>query len=158
MYQISLNKIINLIKKEQINTLSVILLISNIPDLKYLDKENIIVTVSRIASEKKLEIIIKIMEYIPYKHDLIGFSTDLLCLEKLKNQLKKTKIILNASENVKNEYLRRAKIFLNTSENESFSLVIIEAMAYGALPIAHDYGVQRKILPREFLYYDEKKA
>jgi len=132
------------------------LVISNISDLKYSDKENIIVTVSRIASEKKLEIIIKIKEYIPYEHYLIAFSTDLLCLEKLKNQVKKTKIIINASEDVKNEYLRRAKIFLKTSENESFSLVIIEAMAYGVLPIAHDSGVPRKILPREFLYYDEK--
>jgi len=98
------------------------------------------------------------MEYIPYEDYLIGFSTDLLRLEKLKNQLKKTKIILNASEDVKNEYLRRTKIFLNTSENEPFSLVIIEAMAYGVLPIAHDSGVPRKILRREFLYYDEKKA
>ena len=71
--------------------------------------------------------------------------------------MKKTKIILNASEDVKNEYLRRAKIFLNTSENESFSLVIIEAMAYGALPIAHDSGVPRKILPREFLYYEKTR-
>ena len=132
------------------------MVISNISDLKYSDKENIIVTVSRIASEKKLEIIIKIKEYIPYEHYLIAFSTDLLCLEKLKNQVKKTKIIINASEDVKNEYLRRAKIFLKTSENESFSLVIIEAMAYGVFPIAHDSGVPRKILPREFLYYDEK--
>jgi len=105
------------------------LIISNIPDLKYSNKENIIVTVSRIASEKNLEIIIKIMEYVPYEDYLIGLPTDLLRLEKLKNQLKKTKIILNASEDVKNEYLRRAKIFLNTSENEPFCLVIIEAMA-----------------------------
>jgi len=126
------------------------LVISNIPDLKYSDKENIIVTVSRIASEKKLEIIIKIMEYIPYEHYLIGFSTDLLCLEKLKNQFKKTKIILNAPEDVKNEYLMRAQIFLNTSENEPFSLVIIEAMAYGALPIAHDSGVPKKYYLENF--------
>jgi len=98
------------------------------------------------------------MEYIPYEHYLICFSTDLLCLEKLKNQLKKIKIILNSSEDVKNEYLSRTKIFLNTSENEPFGLVIIEAMAYGALAIAHDSGVPRKILPREFLYSDEKDA
>ena len=97
------------------------------------------------------------MEYIPYEHYLIGFSTDLLCLEKLKNQFKKTKIILNAPEDVKNEYLMRAQIFLNTSENEPFSLVIIEAMAYGALPIAHDSGFPRKILPREFLYYEKTR-
>jgi hypothetical protein len=67
------------------------LVISNIPDLKYSDKENIIVTVSRIASEKKLEIIIKIMEYILYEHYLIGFSTDLLCLEKLKKSVEENK-------------------------------------------------------------------
>jgi len=59
---------------------------------------------------------------------------------------------------VKNEYLRRAKIFLNTSENESFSLVIIEAMAYGALPIAHDSGVsQEKYYLENFLYYERTR-
>ena len=77
---------------------------------------------------------------------------------KIEKSVEETKIILNASKDVKNEYLRRVKIFLDTSENEPFSLVIIEAMAYGALPIAHYSGVPRKILPREFLYYDEKNA
>jgi len=38
--------------------------INNIPDSKYSDKENIIVAFSRIASEKKLEKILKIMEDI----------------------------------------------------------------------------------------------
>ena len=96
------------------------------------------------------------MEDIPYQHYPIGFSTDLLYLEKIKTQLKKTKIILDAPEDVKNDYLRRAKIFLNTSENEPFGLVIIEAMAYGVLPIAHNSGGPSEILPREFLYSDEK--
>jgi len=59
---------------------------------------------------------------------------------------------------VKNDYLRRAKIFLNTSENEPFGLVIVEAMAYGTLPIVHNSGGPREILPREFLYSDEKDA
>ena len=133
-------------------------IIDDIPDSKYSDKEDIIVTVSRIASEKKLDKILKIMENLPYPHYLIGFSTDKLYLEKLRTQLKKTKIILDAPEDVKNDYLRRAKIFLNTSENEPFGLVIVEAMAYGVLPIAHKSGGPSEILPREFLYSDEKDA
>ncbi len=133
-------------------------IIDDIPDSKYSDKEDIIVTVSRIASEKKLDKILKIMENLPYPHYLIGFSTDRLYLEKLRTQLKKTKIILDAPEDVKNDYLRRAKIFLNTSENEPFGLVIVEAMAYGVLPIAHKSGGPSEILPREFLYSDEKDA
>ena len=133
-------------------------IIDEIPDSKYSDKEDIIVTVSRIASEKKLDKILKIMENLPYPHYLIGFSTDKLYLEKVRTQLKKTKIILDAPEDVKNEYLRRAKIFLNTSENEPFGLVIVEAIAYGVLPIAHKSGGPSEILPREFLYSDEKDA
>jgi len=58
---------------------------------------------------------------------------------------------------VKNNYLRRAKIFLNTSENEPFGLVIIEAMAYGVLPIAHNLGGPSEILPRDF-YTPMKKC
>ena len=69
---------------------------------------------------------------------------------KIEKSVEETKIILNASKDVKNEYLRRAKIFLNTSENEPFSLVIIEAMAYGALPIAHDSGVPKKYYLENF--------
>jgi len=133
-------------------------IIDDIPDSKYSDKEDIIVTVSRISPEKKLDKILKIMDNLPYPHYLIGFSGDKLYLEKIRTQLKKTKIILDAPEDVKNDYLRRAKIFLNTSENEPFGLVIVEAMAYGVLPIAHKSGGPSEILPREFLYSDEKEA
>jgi Glycosyl transferases group 1. len=43
-------------------------------------------------------------------------------------------------------------------KNEPFGLVIVEAMAYGVLPIAHKSGGPSEILPREFLYSDEKDA
>ncbi|MGC9193758.1 MAG: glycosyltransferase [Thermoplasmata archaeon] len=132
--------------------------IDKIPKTEFSEKENIIVTVSRIATEKKLEKLITITENLPYKHYLIGFSTDKPYTEKLKLLLKNTTLILDASEEVKNNYLRRAKIFLNTSENEPFGLVLIEAMSHGAIPIAHNSGGPKEILPENFLYSNEDDA
>ena len=132
--------------------------IKDIPPANYSEKENIIITVSRISEEKKLLRLINILDGLPFEHYLIGFPTDKLYFEKLKNVLKHTKFILDATEDTKYEYLKRAKIFINTSENEPFGLVIIEAMAFGAVPIAHKSGGPAEILPKDFLYIDDQEA
>ena len=121
-------------------------------------KENIIVTVSRIHPDKKLEKLAEILEGLNYKHYLIGFEYNRNYTDKLKNLLPNSEFIINATEEQKNNILKRAKIFLNTSEYDIFLLTIPEALSYGLVPIAHNSGGLAEYLQRDFLYNNNKEA
>ena len=132
--------------------------IKNIPDIDFSLKENIIVTVSRIIPDKKLEKLAEILEGLNYKHYLIGFEYNRNYTDKLKNLLPNSEFIINATEEQKNNILKRAKIFLNTSEYDTFPLTIPEALSYGLVPIAHNSGGPAEYLQKDFLYNNNKEA
>jgi len=132
--------------------------IENIPDVDFSLKENIIVTVSRIIPDKKLEKLAEILEGLNYKHYLIGFEYNKNYTEKLKNLLPNSEFIINATEEQKNDILKRAQIFLNTAEYDLFVLTIPEALSYGLVPIAHNSGGPAEYLEKDFLYNNNKEA
>ncbi len=127
-------------------------------DVRFSEKEDIIVTVARISPEKKLERLQEILKDLKYKHYLIGFETDTKYTKKIERMLPNTQIIINATEKEKNIILKKAKIFINTSENESAAMTLVEALAYGVVPLAHDSGGSLELLPEDFLYNDNKEA
>ena len=58
--------------------------IENIPDVNFSLKENIIVTVSRIIPDKKLEKLAEILGGLNFKHYFIGFEYNRNYTDKLK--------------------------------------------------------------------------
>ncbi len=132
--------------------------IESLPNLEEVEKEDLIITISRIAREKKLDKIGEILNGLPFKHILIGFSSDKEYLEEIRKSLKNTIIIPDAPEELKNQYLKKAKIFLNTSENEPFGMVLVEALSYGVVTISHCSGGPKEILPNEYLYNTTDEA
>ena len=124
------------------------------PEINFGNKEDLILTISRISREKNLEVLETILDGLSYTHYLLGFCDDLKYLERLKRKLTKTIIIPNATEEEKNDLLKRAKILLHTATYDTAPLVLSEAMANGVIPIAHKSGGSSEIVPMEFLYDD----
>ena len=61
------------------------------------------------------------------------------------------------TEEVKMDILSKCSIYINLAVNESFGITVIEALAAGCVPIAHDSGGIREYLPSYLLYstFDE---
>lgn len=121
-------------------------------------KEDFIVTISRISPEKNLEIISEIIKGIGFKHYLIGYCTDYKYLEYLKGKIPESIIIPNAGEEIKADLLGKAKILLHTAINEPAGMIYMEAFSYGTVPIAHNSGGTKEIVPQEFLFDENREA
>jgi len=137
--------------------------ISNVQDLAEKERENLVVTISRFRSSKKLE-------KIPYIASLTGSNTHFviigriydnitlntfLSLQRLTKKLNLTdrvKFLPEASRLEVKKTLKIAKVYLHTSVGEHFGISIAEAMAMGCIPIVHDSGGPREFVPEELRY------
>ncbi|MEM0136067.1 MAG: glycosyltransferase [Thermoplasmatales archaeon] len=134
-------------------------IVPGIPRIEIKDKEKpLILTISRISREKNLEAIQNIIKGIRCEHIIIGYCSDFKYLETLKFLLPNSKIIANATSEEKNAMLRKARILLHTAINEPAGLVYMEAMSFGVIPLAHDSGGSREIVPEEYRYTNYEEA
>jgi glycosyltransferase involved in cell wall biosynthesis len=128
--------------------------------------ENLVVTVSRLDSNKLLERIPKIAAQTSkdIKFAVIGRLCSQPTLTYLEGLVKKShledrvKFYPNASARQKTELLKRAKIYLHTMEGEHFGISIVEAMAFGCVPIVHDSGGMREFVPVKNRYTSIQQA
>lgn len=128
--------------------------------------ENLVVTVSRLDSNKLLERIPKIAAQTSnkIKFAVIGRLCSQPTLTYLEGLVKKShledriKFYPNASAQQKVELLKRAKIYLHTMEGEHFGISIVEAMAFGCVPIVHDSGGMREFVPAQNRYTSIQQA
>jgi glycosyltransferase involved in cell wall biosynthesis len=114
---------------------------------KYRDRENTVVTISRIEHMKNLDIIIDIAEEVKEaKFVIIGipqsksYYAQLLRKIRMLNLEGRVKILMNASEELKMEILKKAKIYLHPTKYEHFGIAIVESMAAGLIPVVHKSG------------------
>ena len=103
--------------------------------------------VGRLAKEKRLDLLIDIWEklfrvFSDWQLTIVGtcnkqFEKRVL---RLKEKIRKRNIERVVFEGFQNpaEYYKRASLFCMTSEYEGLGLVLIEAMAYGTVPVAFD--------------------
>ena len=127
---------------------------------KKAEEENLVVTVSRLDSNKQLERIPLIAAQTPKNvhFAVVGrlFSPPLLnYLQALTEKMGLTdrvKFYPNASATEKADLLKRAKLYLHTMEGEHFGISIVEAMAMGCLPVVHDSGGMREFVPVQYRY------
>lgn len=109
-----------------------------------LDKKgNRLVYVGRVEySQKQTNLLIPIWERVSrihpdWKLDIVGDGS---YLPQIKSEAKKRKLnnIYFHGYTDPRPFLEKAKIFLMTSSFEGYGMVIVEAQAYGAVPIAFD--------------------
>ncbi|ABW02569.1 glycosyltransferase family 4 protein [Caldivirga maquilingensis] len=108
-------------------------------------KEEMVVTVGRIAPDKRIIDAVKIMEAVYANYPkasfyVIGLPYNQEYFRLVKEQAKHVEFILDASEETKWDYLCRAKVLLHTAINEHFGLVAAEAQYAGVVPVVHKSG------------------
>ena len=109
------------------------------------DKEDLVVSIGRIAPDKRTLEVVKAMEAI---HDeapwvklyVVGLPYRPDYLRQVMAHARHVEFILDASEEAKWNYLCRAKILIHGAVGEHFGLVVAEAQWAGAVPIVHRSG------------------
>jgi alpha-1,2-mannosyltransferase len=120
---------------------------------------NQVVTVSRFAPEKNLDLIPQIAKRVPdVKFLIIGnlhHKRVYSQLQKLIRELEvEQRVILmtDVSKPLLKQILLDSKIYLHCAVNEHFGISLIEAMACGCLPIANDSGGPKESVPDSLRY------
>jgi glycosyltransferase involved in cell wall biosynthesis len=123
-------------------------------------EENLVVTTSRLDSNKLLERIPLIAQQTDKSihFAVIGRLYNQPVLNYLQSVVRKlgvedrVKFYPNASAQQKIELLKKAKIYLHTMVGEHFGISIVEAMALGCIPIVHDSGGMVEFVPEQYRY------
>ena len=126
------------------------------------DKKHQLIFVGRLEYEKRPEIAIKIVKdllsYDPnFKLNIYGFGSRLNLIQKLINEysLQNNVFIRGVSDNIFDVYKTSAFLLL-TSRTESFSMVSVESIKHGCLPISFDigYGVSDVLINEQLVRKD----
>jgi glycosyltransferase involved in cell wall biosynthesis len=123
-------------------------------------EENLVVTTSRLDSNKLLERIPLIARHTDksIRYAVIGRLYNESVLDYLQAVVKKfdvedrVRFYPNASAEQKIGLLKRAKIYLHTMVGEHFGISIVEAMALGCVPVVHDSGGMVEFVPAKYRY------
>lgn len=133
-----------------------------IHDSKRFDR---VVTVSRFAPGKNLETLPQIARQLDkVRFTVIGNlhnKNTYHQLRKLINDLDLANRVVLKTEMPKDQLrqtLLNSKVYFHCTVEEHFGISIIEAMASGCIPIAHDSGGPREIVPERFRYKTIEEA
>lgn len=128
--------------------------------------DNVVITLGRFSADKRQLEQIQIAEKFPdLRFEIIGFVGDRkseVYFNKCRNYQEK-KVITNVEfhpnlppQKVK-EKLQTSRFFMHNLRNEPFGISTVEAIAAGCIPIVHDSGGQREIVPFAELRYENKE-
>jgi len=129
-------------------------------------RKNQVVTVGRFDPQKRQIEQMQIAELVPdIPFKIIGAvvgkenqKTLRACeLYKQKHNIQNVEFVVNASQAEKDRILRESKFFLHTTIKEPFGLVTIESMAMGCIPLVHDSGGSRELVPWDELRFQTKE-
>jgi glycosyltransferase involved in cell wall biosynthesis len=136
-------------------------------DAKRASKENMVVSIGRVIPEKRFDLISAIGSQIPEaRFILIGEAdfTGRRIVKQIETKFKESGLKGNfiylgrVSESVKRDLLLRAKVLFHPAPYESFGISIVEGMAAGAIPVAHNSGGPSEIVPSQWLFKDVDEA
>ena len=122
--------------------------------LKYKQyKKNIVATLCRIEPFKRIDDVIDIADKIinEYRFEnikfiIMGRVQNITYYRNLKRKIKSRKLdnyvllMPNVTEKTKSRILGVSKILLHTARHEHFGIAVLEALAYGLVPIVHSSG------------------
>ncbi len=129
-------------------------------------REDTVLTISRIAFDKNLEIIPHVAKYskkgtsfiITGLYDHAKPFKSLQVLIKNLGVADKVKIIPNISRTRLNDLLFNCKVYFHTKINEHFGISIIEAMSSGCIPIVHNSGGPKEFVSSNLRYETIEEA
>lgn len=114
--------------------------------IPFSQKENYILTVSRLSKFKNIDVLINAFSKLSNSHyrlKIVGNGEELINLRKLCIELKvnnRVDFLANISDNEIAAIYQKAKLFVICSRNEPFGIAPIEAMACGTPVIANASG------------------
>jgi alpha-1,2-mannosyltransferase len=130
-----------------------------------IERENVVVALSRIAPGKNLTLIpcIAKMTDSRIRFHIVGLRESEEELNKISKLAKKlgvsnrVQITTDLSREKLPDLLRRSKVYLHLAQGEHFGVSIAEAMAAGCIPVVHDSGGPREFVPDSLRYkeYDD---
>jgi len=118
-----------------------------LPLSKNKNREDSVLTISRLEEGKGLELIPHVAEKVKnVRFVIIGSLASEQYFLHLHHVIRslgvedRIEIIPNASQKVKESFLSRAKIYLHPRKYEYFGIAVVEAMAAGLIPLVHKSG------------------
>lgn len=129
-------------------------------------RENLVVTISRFDSNKRLSIIPYIAKLTNknIKFVIIGLTYDNAVVQSLRETIEnfdlkeRITVLTDITKQQMKEILKRAKLYLHTKVNEHFGISIAEAIAVGCLPIVHNSGGVKEFVPPKYRYENFSEA
>ncbi len=120
-----------------------------------------IVTIGRYGPDKRQFEQILLAETLPnVKFHIVGFVNDIDYYKKCKlyqeeRQISNVHFHPDAPFEKMVELLQNSKYFLHTLIKEPFGITTAQAISAGCLPIVHNSGGQREVVPREQLRFNQ---
>jgi len=114
-----------------------------------LPKRDLVVTVGRIAPEKRIGLFLEIARRLPgIEFAIIGSISTYKApyYNSLKAAAPNNVSFVIAPLRKVSELLGSAKVYVHCAKNEHFGITIVEAMAAGCVPVVHDSGGPREIV------------
>jgi len=124
-------------------------------------KKDQVISLGRFTEYKRQMEQIEIARHFPeVKFYLCGSITNQYYFEKLKKEATKTKNVIICPairQDLLTKLMSESLIFLHSMHGEHFGIAIAEAIAAGCIPVVHDSGGPREIVPFEELRYKTKE-
>jgi glycosyltransferase involved in cell wall biosynthesis len=118
-------------------------------------KRDLVVTVGRVAPEKRMAIFLQIARRLPeVEFAIIGSvaSDKGPYYETLRAAAPSNVSFVVSPLRKVRELLGGAKVYVHTAQNEHFGITIVESMAAGCVPVVNDSGGPREIVSDEVGY------
>jgi glycosyltransferase involved in cell wall biosynthesis len=123
-------------------------------------RNNNIISIGRISASKNQMMQLEIAKNLSgYNLHIIGFASSKdkyfkKCVDYLAaNKIENVSIHTNLSYAKLLEMMDEATFYLHTMENEPFGITTVQAISAGCIPIVHDSGGQREIVPFDELRF-----
>lgn len=130
------------------------------------DKENVVVSLSRIVPQKRLTLIPTIAKFTDkrIRFKIVGLNGSADELRRIHKAIEKNGVSdrVEVATDVSREELRRilrtSKVFLHLTVGEHFGVAVVEAMASGCIPIVDDSGGPKEFVPQHLRFTQLKEA
>ena len=114
-------------------------------------------------NKRQLEQIKMMADLREYELYLIGFKNDVnyynRCAQAITDfKLTNVHLIADASEEERNNLLTSAAFFIHSLREEPFGITTVQGIGAGCIPIVHNSGGQKEVVPFEELRYENEDA
>jgi glycosyltransferase involved in cell wall biosynthesis len=130
-------------------------------------REDLVITIGRIAPDKRMETILQIARMVhgkKVKFIMIGFAHDESTLRSINAQIKsfnlqgRVTVLTDITRERMMNIVGKARVYLHPLTGEHFGISIAEAMAMGCVPVVFDEGGAREFVPPEYRYKTLQEA